>query len=521
MAAMQPQPFDLVMGGTQKQPAIEIPLVGQGNWASIDYESICQGQYSITTPDGKRLNEQQICGVLLMEAWYLERTDFFDTLIGRYLLAEIQKKAFFDAVTTFSLTEWFASDFTLIGFAGTGKTASLQAFLHRIKQHCHVLITATTPTNKALKVLRAFGKSSNITGIEYQTIYQSLGMKLETDDDGKDRAVADPGGKQNLCDFDLAILDEASMLNASMHGRIVGLNRRPKFIFMGDSKQLKPVGDKTISPVFTNVLASYTLDKVMRYPEGSAIANLVTAVRDNVGHSDWIDPNEYADGHGVIVTGNEDFLDLLIEDLQSDKYLDNPDSVKAIAYTNKVVDWVNAYCHEKLYGTKSDAFVPGERLVSTKPITRWRPGTGTEVILKNRFEVDVLSVHEDKIEGYKAWQVRASVVDEDRRVRLVIVDQSERKRLDAELDDLRQIALRMPKGSRERKEAWRQMYELRDCFDAMVQAYAGTCHSSQGSSYNHVYICERDLMRCRDPLERSQLHYVAYSRAMEKLIISL
>jgi superfamily I DNA/RNA helicase len=184
------------------------------------------------------------------------------------------------------------------------------------------------------------------------------------------------------------------------------------------------------------------------------------------------------------------------------------------------VDWINGYCHENLYGKKSDAFVPGERLVSTKPVTRWRPGAGTEVILKNRFEVDVLNVVEDEIEGYKAWQVRASVVDEDRRVKLVIVDPSERKRLDAELDDLRQMALKLPKGSTERKAAWREMYKLRDAFDSVVHSFCLTCHSAQGSSYNYVYIALKDILRNRDSIERSQLQYVAYSRAMEKLVIS-
>lgn len=512
----EPTQYDAVLGTPHLSPIepIEIPLIGNEPevWKQITYQEVLGGHYRITTPDGKVLNYQQALAVLLMECWYLKDYWFFETPVGDYLQKQI---------SFFCADDWFASDFTLVGFAGSGKTASLQAFLNRIKKHHHVLITATTPTNKALKVLKAFGKSSNITGIEYQTIYQSLGMKLETNDDGKEIAVGDKDGKQNIQDFDLAILDEASMLSASMYSRIIGLQYRPQFIFMGDSKQLKPVGDKAISPVFTNSLATYTLDIVMRYPEGSAIANLVTAVRDNVGSSAWIDPNEYADDDKVIGVGNEDFLDRLIEDLKSDRYQDNPDSVKVIAYTNKVVDWVNNYVHEKLYGTKSDAFVPGERLVSTKPVTRWKPGTGTEIILKNRFEVDVLNVIPDEIEGYKCWQVRASVVDEDRRVRLMIVDPSERKRLASELDDLRQMALKLPKGSFERKAAWKEMYHLRNKFDSIVHSYAGTCHSAQGSSYNHVYVALRDIQRCKDHLERSQLYYVAYSRAMEKLIISM
>ena len=532
----EPTQYDAVLGTPHRKPIepIEIPLIGQNPevWEKITYKEVFGGHYRITTPDGKTLNYQQALAVLLMECWYLRSKDFFKTPVGYYLLMEIEENLqdsfkeadatdFISSVPEGRLYDWFNSDFTLVGFAGSGKSMSLQSLLHRVKQHHHIDITATTPTNKALKVLKAFGKSSHITGIEYQTIYQSLGMKLEINDDGKEEAVGDKDGKQNLQDFDLAILDEASMLNASMHTRIIGLNDRPKFIFMGDSKQLKPVGDKNISPVFTNVLATYTLDIVMRYPEGSAIANLVTAVRDNVGSSAWIDPNEYADNDKVIVVDNEDFLDRLIEDLKSDRYQDNPDSVKAICYTNKVVDWINNYCHEKLYGSKSDAFVPGERLVSTKPVTRWSPANGTEIILKNRFEVDVLAVVADEIEGYKAWQVRASVVDEDRRVRLMIVDPSERKRLASELDDLRQMALKLPKGSFERKAAWKEMYKLRNSFDSVVHSFSGTCHSAQGSSYNHVYIAERDILRCRDHLERSQLKYVAYSRAMEKLIISL
>lgn len=546
----------------------EIPLIGQGDWSVIDYESIESGLYGITTPDGKVLNYQQVCAVLLMECWYFERKEFFDTSTGRYLLAEIEQKRYEAMLSTdYFLEEWFNSDFTLIGFAGTGKSQSLQAFIHRAKQHAHLIITATAPTNKAVKVLKGFAKSSNITGVEHQTIYQALGMKLETNDDGKEEAKADPDGKMNLPDFDLAILDEASMLNASMYSRIVGLSKRPKFIFMGDSKQLKPVGDKTISPVFTNVTATYTLDKVMRYPEGSAIASLVTAVRDNVGSSEWIDPREYANGEDVIVTDSEDFLDRLIEDLQSDRYQDNPDSVKAICYTNKVVDWINEYCHEKLYGKKADAFVAGERLVSTKPVRRKRAGGMDETILNNRFEVDCLRATEDevawdntdslsmideylwghehleqKVKGrivktplpdiintikhdavkpFKYWQVRASVVDEDRRVNLNLIDPIERKRYNNTIDALRLIALAMEQRSKQRKFAFFIMYKFIRLVDPVVHSYAITTHSAQGSSYNNVYVAERDLLRCKDLLERSQLKYVAYSRAMEKLIISV
>lgn len=554
----EPTQYDAVLGSPHRKPIeptepTEIPLIGKSVevWEQITYQEVLSGHYRITTPDGKTLNYQQALAVLLMECWYLNNDKFFETPLGQYLLKPIARKIRFSKVDDLitgcrldgilegeieptaeekeqlqndleaGLENWFYSDFTLVGYAGTGKTASLQALISRLKQHSHLYITVTAPTNKALKVIKQFGKSSKITGIEYQTIYQALGLKLEVNDDGKEEAVGDSDGKQNLCDFDLFVCDEGSMVPNVIYTRVNGLNNRPKGIWMGDSKQLKPVGDKAISPVFTNVLASYTLDIVMRYPEGSAIANLVTAVRDNVGSSAWIDPNEYADNDKVIVVSNEDFLDRLIEDLKSDRYQDNPDSVKAICYTNKVVDWINNYCHEKLYGTKSDAFVPGERLVSTKPVTRWSPANGTEVILKNRFEVDVLAVAPDEIEGYKAWQVRASVVDEDRRVRLMIVDPSERKRLASELDDLRQMALKLPKGSFERKAAWKEMYKLRNSFDSVVHSYSGTGHSSQGSSYNHVYIAERDLMRARDHLERSQLKYVAYSRAMEKLIISL
>lgn len=558
----QPQPYD-------KPQTLEIPLVGQGDWSNITYESICRDEYGITTPDGKQLNEQQVCAVLLMETWYLERADFFETPIGQYLLAEIEEKAYeSEQEFSFSLSEWFASDFTLVGFAGTGKSSSFQAFVARIKKQRHILMTIMAPTNKAVKVMKAFGKSSNITGVDYQTIHQALGLKMEVDDDGREVSKADPNGKQNLDEYDLGACDEGSMANQEIYTRVSRLTRRPKMIWMGDSKQLKPVGDREISPVFRNVLATYTLSKVMRYPEGSAIAKLVTAVRDNVGHSDWIDPTEYADGESVIVTDNEDFLDMFIEDLRSDRYQDNPDSIKAICYTNKVVDWINNYAHEKLYGTSADAFIPGERLVSTKPVQRKRIGGMDETILKNRFEVDCLRAMEDALtwsnsdslemfaehvaskfpevveveqkgktlkvptanylktlqvaaKPFKYWQVRASVLDEDRRVNLNLIDPSERQRYNAVIDTLRLIALHTPNRSHVRKVAWAIMYKFIRNFDPVVHSYAITCHSAQGSSYENVYVTERDILRCKDKLELSQLKYVAYSRVMQKLVISL
>jgi exodeoxyribonuclease-5 len=568
----------------------EIPLITVPRFVEVTPEGIDSQKWIITTPDGKKLNEQQTRAVLLMEAWYLMDFAFFRSEIGVELLqdiiaqlnklrvanglpGDIAEKTIDDSANMAAyLQEWFEGDFTLVGYAGVGKTSSLSTFISRIKQQDHLTITLTAPTNKAVKVLKSFGQSARLTGIEYQTIYAAMGMKLEVDDDGKENAVGDPDGKQNLSEFDLAVLDEASMLNASMFTRINGLSNRPRFIYMGDSKQLKPVNDKSISLVFSNVLATFTLDKVMRYKEGSAIAKLVTTVRDNVGQPYWIDPTEYADNDSLVVCDNMDFLDRLIEDLESDRYQDNPDSVKAIAYTNKVVDWLNTYCHNQLYGNKEAAFVPGERLVSTKPVTRWSPSIGTEVILKNRFEIDVLKSDEDEIKWdattpislfeefidgtyeniievgdgkkktkmslptllsnihiaskpFKMWRIRASVVDEDRRVRLNLIDPSERQRLEQSLDSLRILALAIKSAHLEKrvewKKAWRELFKLRDMFDSVVHSYAITTHGSQGSSYPIVYVTERDLMRCKDPLERSQLHYVAYSRAMEKLVISM
>lgn len=175
------------------------------------------------------------------------------------------------------------------GYAGTGKTTAISAFIQVLKdlRYKHILLA---PTGRAAKVL------SNYSGVGAKTIHKQI---------YRQKSLADKEAKFSL-DFNknrdtVYIVDEASLISigTGMEGTIFGSgdllddlityikqNSGNKLILMGDSAQLPPIGldespalDYDYISQFSDV-KTVTLTEVVRQAGKSGILYNATRLRE-------------------------------------------------------------------------------------------------------------------------------------------------------------------------------------------------------------------------------------------------
>lgn len=415
------------------------------------------------------------------------------------------------------------SFFLLQGGAGTGKTYTIQQFVKALQLETkQIRIVMCAPTNKATKVLERMAGLAGLENVEFATIFQLLGLKLTVDDDGKEKVEADPYGDISLDNYDLVVLDEGSMVSKELWKLINGTCRggEPKVIFMGDINQLPPVGEVESKVFDINESAELTIG--MRF--GSVIRQLVNEVRDRIYEREPVIPysiNAQNSDEQVLVINKFEWLEALVQDFKSSAYKTNPDHVKAIAWTNKVVDFINTYVRQSLHGLNADQFIVGERLIALKPVTAENAlaRSGKEIVMTTSTECEVLEVKRHDYAGYEAWLMWVKA-DTGRNVRVLAIADSSKALWVEKLNILKHQAYELERGSSASKQKWREYYGLKEMFAPMSYCYAITCHKAQGSTFNNCYVALSDLLRNPKTLEKNRLVYTAMSRASQKLIIS-
>lgn len=149
------------------------------------------------------------------------------------------------------------------GGAGTGKTTILQAIIGLYKALADGLVCLPVALSG-----RAAQRMAQSTGMPAQTI-----AKLIADHLG-DR-------KPSLPDHVLIIIDEASMVDLlSMYRLVSILPEATRFIFIGDSAQLPPVGGGLVFHIlYDSPVPFFELSQVRRQSEQSPVHRFATAVR--------------------------------------------------------------------------------------------------------------------------------------------------------------------------------------------------------------------------------------------------
>ncbi len=193
-----------------------------------------------------------------------------------------------DQLAEFAVSGQERTAFILRGYAGTGKTSVVSAFVATLRQMRHHVILLA-PTGRAAKVFSFYSGAAAYT--IHKKIYRRKSI-LDQDSFSLDR---------NMHENTLFLIDEASMIsNQGLSGSMFGTGRLLddlihyvysgkgcSILFLGDTAQLPPVGD-TLSPALdAAALRAYglsvtegVLTDVVRQGGGSGILHNATLIRN-------------------------------------------------------------------------------------------------------------------------------------------------------------------------------------------------------------------------------------------------
>ena len=395
------------------------------------------------------------------------------------------------------------NEVVLTGKPGTGKTYILK---HLLKDKKAVTLTATT--NKALECLKSSFNNSN--NYNFSTIHNALGLIVMNNYINDTQKLV---RRRTSNVTGILVIDECSMIDEELMLYIQEL-KNCKIIYVGDKNQLPPV--KGRNPIFGRV-PEVELSTVHRQANGSGIKIISDSFRDmiQVGKYNW-DINSNKD---VTVITDPDVASNIITDLYNSlEYLDNPNNIRTLCYTNKKVNNYNKFIRDNsklfhgLLGNYLDSFPSvGETVVVNKP---YLPTTSsirlnTEDTFKviNREDVEVTIPTTGNPININAIKI---TTNEGPVLYLKNKD---------DIDLYRSIIKDLKSMSKNNKTHYRSLTTLKEMFIDIRPIHAQTVHKSQGSTYKNVFIDYKDLMKCRDLAIRARLFYVAISRASEHVYI--
>lgn len=392
-----------------------------------------------------------------------------------------------DQIAALKSVEGFISDapnkFSLVGPAGSGKTF-VTAEIMKMAQAQRKQVHLTTPTHKACAVLR------QATGKNASTIHSLLGAKLKTNFSTGKQFLAAP----NDIDYSeyrrsLVLIDEGSMVGRQLEGLTGELvNQGAYVLYIGDSAQLNPVGEKPSVCVDKETcpwgLAELTT--IHRQAADNPIIQAATEVRTTGRLTTF---GQTSEGLGVVNLTMEDWRDAVLDNCSNLE-----EQHRCVSYTNEAVDRANRAIRVKAYGKRSeDPYLPGEVLICNSRVILPLGGQ-----IENNTELTVSSSQPEgdmyriickdytgetySLQAYKSYNERDAVL------------------------------AKMAVDARKSRN-WRKFYEHAESIPDLRHSFALTGHKSQGSTFTDVYINLKELRRCRDADEHRRLLYVALTRA--------
>ena len=217
-------------------------------------------------------------------------------MLNTHISHQIYAKLSFDATNNQKkiiekLSVWLSDDdysriFLLNGYAGTGKTTIIAAFVAALKE-LGIKPILLAPTGRAAKVLTRY---SNLTAY---TIHKKI-YREKTISDYQSKFSLDYNREHDA----VFIVDEASMLSTNSSDSVFGSSnllddlvqyvrqgKRCRLMLVGDDAQLPPVGDDLSPALQPSELLPYgdveyaTMDEVVRQSQDSGILFNATMLR--------------------------------------------------------------------------------------------------------------------------------------------------------------------------------------------------------------------------------------------------
>lgn len=205
-----------------------------------------------------------------------------------------------------------------------GKSWSTKAVIDMLKANGKTFMLLS-PTGRASKVL------SENTNEEAKTIHRGLGYNP--------RENTWKYNKNNKIPVDVVIVDEFSMLDAQLLGRLLdGIGDKTKILFIGDSAQIPSVGAGNIATdmLESGVFPIYALTKIFRYDEGG-LAYACTKIRNGEFYLDIHKRTQSLGAkrdYAFVNSPQDKYLDCLVTLFKKQLEVSNIDDVMVITSTN-------------------------------------------------------------------------------------------------------------------------------------------------------------------------------------------
>lgn len=366
---------------------------------------------------------------------------------------------------------------TIAGYAGTGKSTLVKFAIEAIDAD-HKKVAYATYTGKAAEVLRKKGNAGAMT--LHRLLYDS---------------IPKPGGgffrkPKSALEYDIVVVDEISMAPKSMIDML--LSHKVYCIFLGDPFQLPQIDKNEAHNYLDN--PHVFLDEIMRQEAESEIIQLTMKIRNG-------EKIDYFKGNEVWIMPKKDIVDGCLT------WAD-----QVICATNKTRIGINDFMR-KMNGYEG---LPqsGEKMICLR--NYWEDCAengdalvnGTTGIIKNTYESFRM------IPPY----IQSSIRQLDTVCGDFIAD-----------DGTTFNGVEMDKHmllTGEKCIDWRLSYKLGKMKNKIgdivprefTYGYAITCHKSQGSEWEKVFVIEEDFPF--DKVEHARWLYTAATRASHKLVLA-
>lgn len=371
--------------------------------------------------------------------------------------------------------------FVLKGFAGTGKSYLMKMLL--TLPHNFVF---SAPTNKASKVLSTF------LDLPVRTTYSVLGLRMTADED---KMVLTTNESPDLGSNPVLVIDEAGMVPKFMADllREACAAKDWRIIFVGDPAQWNPIGE-TSSAVWRMAPPEHRamLREVKRFE--NEILSLSVEVRSKLKYRDY--SIRIRSKGSVRVLNKHDFLKE-IKGLPLESWSDT----KVAAWRNSTVDGYNQMIRKAL-GFKNQ-YEPNELVLMGAPLV-----SDGAILAHTDEELRVLSV-ESRTFTFPEGEIAAYVLSlMDRSFTLFVP--KDPGVLQAFLSKRASVASSLTGAHR--KQAWAAFWDLKNTFQSVRYGYAMTTHRLQGSTVDHIFVDQQDILANGNKRESFRGLYVAATR---------
>ena len=423
--------------------------------------------------------------------------------------------------------------FLLKGYAGTGKTSMVNAFVKTLASLKFQSILLA-PTGRAAKVLTSY------TGKNAYTVHKKI-YRQKSSSDGTGKFVLD----RNLHKNAFFIIDEASMIsNSAPEGSDFGSGhllddlyeyvyggQNCKMILVGDTAQLPPVGMEMSPALDRSVLELYGLDvfeheliEVVRQQHDSGILFNATQIREMVSEN-YFEPAYFP----IELEGFKDLNRISGEDLIEkigncyDRY--GEEQTMVVTRSNKRANQFNQGIRSTILYKEAE-ITSGDLLMVVKNNYFWLDENERVDFIANGDIVRIQSISGyEELYGFRFANVSLKFIDYDDleidcKIFLETLSietaslayEDSQKLYQAVAEDYQEI--------RNKKKRWEKIRE-NPYFNALQVkfAYAVTCHKAQGGQWNTVFLDQGYLTEEMLNIEYLRWLYTAFTRPVKELYL--